>query len=152
MRLILSRGFPAVYHDVHVLAACHVPYGVGEAHGHLEQVHADVLRHVEQRFVVVARHDEHVTVVDRLDVHEGDGVRILVTDRDLRRALDKIAKRTVRGRVAWPGGVLLMGVHTGLKRTDNATAWRLQRGWAAAETRGDARTPSAAPRYAARLA
>ncbi len=44
-----------------------------------------------------SRHDEHMSGIYRLNVHEGDRVGVLVTDGDLGGPLDEVAKRTVVG-------------------------------------------------------
>jgi hypothetical protein len=41
---------------------------------------------------MLARHDEHVTVVHGLNVHERNGVRVLVAHGDLGGALDQVAE------------------------------------------------------------
>ena len=96
VRLVLSRRRAAVHDDVQVIASRHFADGVRQPHRHLEEVHPNLFGDVEQRFVVLARHDQHVPVVHRLNVHERDCVRVLVADRHLGGAVDQVAERAVR--------------------------------------------------------
>src|SRR5262249_9675038 len=68
----------------------------GEAHGDFEQVHRDIVRHVDERLVMRFGDDQHVSRVDGLDVHEGEGRCVLITNGHLRRAPDEVAEDAMR--------------------------------------------------------
>ena len=78
VRLVLARRSPAVHNDVQVIGSRDFADGVRQLHRHLEEVHSNLFGDVEQRLVVLPGHDQHVTVVHGLNVHERDCVRILV--------------------------------------------------------------------------
>src|SRR6185437_1698391 len=109
---VLPRRRSTVDDDVQIVRTRHLSDGIGQPHRHLEQVQAYLLGHVEQRLVVRAGHHQHVTVVHRLDVHEGDGVAVLVTDRHLGGAMDEIAE-----------SAMVLAFHAVHKRTDGAS-WK----------------------------
>src|SRR4029079_9932040 len=91
-RLCLPRGFAAAHDDVQVLGSAHPPNRSGELHCDSEEMNSQLFGDLEQRFVMLARYDEHVPVVDGLDVHESDCVRILMAQRHLGGALDQVAE------------------------------------------------------------
>jgi hypothetical protein len=97
MELVLPRCGAAADHDVHAFALRHPLDCRSHAHRHGEQVYAELARYIEQRLMVLARHYQDVTGVDRLDVHERNRVGILVTCGHFARSADEIAKSAVSG-------------------------------------------------------
>src|ERR1051326_8840487 len=65
----------------------------------------EIRRNVRERLVVIARHDEDVAVVHRLDIHERGRPRVFVADRYLGGTVYQIAEGAVR-RVAHDHGCL----------------------------------------------
>src|SRR4051794_23275552 len=92
MRLILPCRRAAVYDDVQIVASGHMPDSIRESHRNAEEVHANLFRNIEQRFVMFSRDDEHVPIVHRLDIHEGDSVRIFMADRYFGCTMNQVAE------------------------------------------------------------
>jgi len=60
-------------------------------------------RHIEQRLIVLARHNEHVAGVHRLNVQEGESLRVLVADGDFAATMNQLAENARTGRCSHGG-------------------------------------------------
>ena len=109
---VLPCSLAAIHDQVHIAASGDVANDRRETHADVEQMHGDLGRYVAQRLVVVARDDEDMSAVHRLDIHERDSVGILVADRHLGGALNQIAEDAVSSS---PG-------HARLEERDQSTA------------------------------
>lgn len=92
MGLVLPRGRPAVHDQIEVLTSGDTADGVREPHRDLKKMRTKLLRHIQHRLIVLARHDQYVAVVHWLDVHERNRVAVLVADGHLSGAMDQITK------------------------------------------------------------
>jgi hypothetical protein len=66
VKLVLPGRGAAVHHDVHGVAARDAPHHGRQALRDVEEVVAERRRQVDERLVVLARHDEQVPGVHRL--------------------------------------------------------------------------------------
>jgi hypothetical protein len=99
---------------VHAVRARHLTNGRRELHGHVEEVRPQLPREVEESLEVLPRHDKNVACVHRLNVHERNGVAVLVAHRNFGRAVDDVAEDAVSG--AGDHGALLPSLRA--KRAD----------------------------------